>query len=267
MSVFLSLDNITSKVLSHYVPVNELKELPPPPFLSSLSPSITKMGSSSFEFKTLLDGVLLFVDSKSLQIVQTIGSFDELIGIRTTKDLRLMYYSRATIEQFHIPDKITQWFSKCMNHIPAFYKDKIELSIGGLKVQHTNGNWVTLHANVYPFEGAKDRLEVVCILLREITYMHDSKDVWARISYGGTQPKTFAWHSSEKVKKNKDLLSLREKEILEQVKNRKSNEEIGELLFISKHTVHQHRKNMMARLGAVDSTALVELARMSKLLD
>jgi DNA-binding CsgD family transcriptional regulator len=219
------------------------------------------------ESETLIDGVFFFVDLSSLQTLKVLGKPDKLLGLRKSYDPLSIFYSSGTIEQYHIPRKFAEWLKECMDAIPLFYKDKIELSIGGVKVQHTNGEWVTLHVHAFPYKIAKKQQNVIGVQLQDITFLHQSTHVWGRVSYGGVVRQSFSWHSFQEIKKKADLLSSREKEILELIKARKSNEEIGDVLFISKHTVHQHRKNMMARLGAVDTTALIELARMSKLID
>jgi DNA-binding CsgD family transcriptional regulator len=42
--------------------------------------------------------------------------------------------------------------------------------------------------------------------------------------------------------------------------------EIAEKLFISPNTVGNHRSNMIDRLGARDTTALVQLAKMTEMI-
>ena len=46
----------------------------------------------------------------------------------------------------------------------------------------------------------------------------------------------------------------------------KSNQEIGTLLNISKNTVERHRKNMIARVGAKDMTALIIICKLVKIV-
>jgi len=48
------------------------------------------------------------------------------------------------------------------------------------------------------------------------------------------------------------ILSPREKEILEQIKEGRTYKEIGENCCISPHTVHSHVKKLFSKLGAVD---------------
>ena len=63
-----------------------------------------------------------------------------------------------------------------------------------------------------------------------------------------------------------DILSNREKEILQLLSEGKNIEDIGKLLFISINTVNNHRQNMINRLGTKDATALIQLAKMTRLI-
>jgi DNA-binding CsgD family transcriptional regulator len=74
------------------------------------------------------------------------------------------------------------------------------------------------------------------------------------------------FHSENKLHSNKDLLSAREKEILKLIANDCDTREIARRLSISTITVGNHRSNMIARLGARDTTALVQLAKMANII-
>jgi DNA-binding NarL/FixJ family response regulator len=59
---------------------------------------------------------------------------------------------------------------------------------------------------------------------------------------------------------HKDLLTPREEEIVKLVAEAHTNEEIGELLFISKKTVERHRANILEKLGMRDRVELTRYA-------
>jgi DNA-binding CsgD family transcriptional regulator len=44
------------------------------------------------------------------------------------------------------------------------------------------------------------------------------------------------------------------------------SKEVGKILFISSHTVDNHRRNMISRTGARDTTALIQICRMSGII-
>jgi DNA-binding NarL/FixJ family response regulator len=73
-------------------------------------------------------------------------------------------------------------------------------------------------------------------------------------------------HSADNKNSTKDLLSQREKEILQMIAADHDTKAIAERLFISATTVGHHRSNMIERLGARDTTALVQLAKMMEMI-
>ncbi|MBK9490181.1 MAG: response regulator transcription factor [Haliscomenobacter sp.] len=61
-------------------------------------------------------------------------------------------------------------------------------------------------------------------------------------------------------------MSTREKEVLLLIAEDLDTKEIAQRLFISVNTVGNHRSNMIDRLGARDTTALVQLAKMTGMI-
>ncbi len=60
--------------------------------------------------------------------------------------------------------------------------------------------------------------------------------------------------------KENNIFSDREKEILTKICEGKSNQEIGDELFISKRTVEKHRANLMVKTGCSNTASLVVYA-------
>ncbi len=61
-------------------------------------------------------------------------------------------------------------------------------------------------------------------------------------------------------------LSERENEIITLIAEGQTNEQIAELLFLSKHTINTHRKNIMAKLDIPNTAGIVMFAVKNKLL-
>jgi DNA-binding NarL/FixJ family response regulator len=59
---------------------------------------------------------------------------------------------------------------------------------------------------------------------------------------------------------HKDLLTPREEEIVKLVAEAHTNDEIGDMLFISKKTVERHRANILEKLGMRDRVELTRYA-------
>lgn len=56
------------------------------------------------------------------------------------------------------------------------------------------------------------------------------------------------------------ILTERENEIIKLIAEGFTNEQIAEMLFISKHTVNTHRKNILAKLGVKNTAGIVMFA-------
>ncbi|MFZ6029524.1 MAG: response regulator [Chloroflexota bacterium] len=70
----------------------------------------------------------------------------------------------------------------------------------------------------------------------------------------------FLNRSTETSPASVDGLTAREREVLAVLAEGKSNEEIAEMLSISKHTVARHRENLMRKLGLHNRGELVKYA-------
>ncbi len=66
--------------------------------------------------------------------------------------------------------------------------------------------------------------------------------------------------SRGKRKEKGELLTLREREILQHIALGETSREIAEALYISKKTVENHRANIMKKLGVHDTAGLVRYA-------
>ena len=62
------------------------------------------------------------------------------------------------------------------------------------------------------------------------------------------------------------MLTNKQKEILKLISEDYDTKEIAEKLFISQKTVGNHRSNMINKLGARDSTALLQIAKMAEII-
>ena len=71
----------------------------------------------------------------------------------------------------------------------------------------------------------------------------------------------------EKKASEKDLLSGREMEVLVEICNGLTNEEIGEKLFISTQTVKGHRSNLLSKTNCKNSASLVMFAIKNKFVE
>lgn len=77
---------------------------------------------------------------------------------------------------------------------------------------------------------------------------------------GGVLNRIIEFSDEEKEETKIALLTRREKEILKLIADGKSNQEIADFLYISIHTVHSHRKNMLKKLNLKNTPELIKIA-------
>ncbi len=116
-------------------------------------------------------------------------------------------------------------------------------------------------------EFDEEGLPTVCFLIdQDIEHLVKKLDNYlGRVSFRkGDFVTTFS--SSEMQLKKQDIFSDREIDVLKMLLRGYESKQIGEKLFISSNTVDNHRKNMIRKLGARDTTALVQLTKLLGIL-
>jgi DNA-binding CsgD family transcriptional regulator len=63
-----------------------------------------------------------------------------------------------------------------------------------------------------------------------------------------------------------NLLSGQEKKILALLAEGRHSKDIGDMLFVSHHTIDTHRRNLLKKTNCIDSTALITFAKMTGLI-
>ncbi len=104
------------------------------------------------------------------------------------------------------------------------------------------------------------------VFLEDIQHLMKEAFYWVRHERPNTTEQTRFFRSSGQKKEFQDILSPREKEILIEIAKGANSKEIGLQLNISPATVTTHRKNMIARSGARNTTALIQLCRMCNVI-
>lgn len=162
-----------------------------------------------------------------------------------------------------------KWFTSVLEKIPFEHRKNIQIFHCGIRYRLLNDKPVSILSKGLPIHYDSNRQFTYTFNYVQNVHHLLKKDFpyyWIRISYGGNNEYIQTFHSQEKQYATKDLLSAREKEILKLVADDCDTKEIAERLFISTATVGNHRGNMIERLGARDSTALVQLAKMTNLI-
>jgi DNA-binding CsgD family transcriptional regulator len=177
----------------------------------------------------------------------------------------------SLLEKAYLPfftDSV-KWLTGVLETIPFELSKNIQIFHCGIRYKLLNGKPVCLFSKGSPIHyDANRKFSYTFNYVQNINHLlkKDFAHYWIRISHGENNEYVHTFHSQEKIYSNKDLLSLREKEILKLVADDCGTKEIGERLFISTATVGNHRSNMIDRMGARDTTALVQLAKMANMI-
>lgn len=137
-------------------------------------------------------------------------------------------------------------------------------SAGGVKMIDGKGqtqlSFMKAKTLLWTNDGQPD---LTIIFWENVSHLMKSGHYWLRYE---APFKKYAFVNQKGKKHFSDLISESELRILKLAADKKSNSEISDELFLSKSTVETHRKNMIKRVGAVNSTALVHLCRMANII-
>ena len=142
-----------------------------------------------------------------------------------------------------------------------------EMYLGGLKFKHgKSGKLKTIFIKSRVLAYTKEGLPSLGLqLFEDIGHLVKGSPVWCRCVFGDNNFVRF--FSLDHPKQYlKDMVTKRELEILKMLDDNKDSKEIGQQLGISKDTVLKHRKNMLVKIGAKDSTALIHLCKLCNVL-
>ena len=142
----------------------------------------------------------------------------------------------------------------------------IKISFCGLKTKHKNGQVKRILIRYSPIEilnNTKDGVsKTATMTIDDVTHLFRADFYWARAEFGLHKKQTHHLFSIDKKDNLNDIISDREKNVLRLIADGQESKEIGKILFISSHTVDNHRRNMIARTGVRDTTALVQICLM-----
>jgi len=143
------------------------------------------------------------------------------------------------------------------DRIEHFQQNRGEAYSGVYRIRHKEGHWVWVYSNTAVYKrdekGNPEQLIGIC----------------TNFSVNFKTMKQF----KELYKENQQLknqlmiskLTRREKEIIKLLTKGKTGHEIAKLLFISKHTVNNHRKNILKKLSFNNIAELIHFATESGL--
>ena len=197
-----------------------------------------------------------------LYVSDNVSSFGytpkEIYGWSLFQTLKIIYW-----KQIYLAFKMHRdgtYFRKLTNY-PSLKNQ--ETIICGAKLKDKWGNVRTYFAKQkFVSENKQGAPTISFIEAEEITPIVKGEVGWCRmIDYSFDIPVKRVFFSSGSKDTANELLSNREIDILQLIIKNKSSAEIANELHVSVETVKKHRKNMIARVGAKDMTALIYLCQ------
>ncbi|MDX1940308.1 MAG: LuxR C-terminal-related transcriptional regulator [Saprospiraceae bacterium] len=167
------------------------------------------------------------------------------------------------------PTDSVAWLTSALSKIPFEQRSNIKICYCGIRYRKMDGKPLCLFSQGVPIQYDKERnFTYTFNYIQNVAYLikKDFAHYWIRVSYGEENKYVYTFHSATKEDSNRDLLSSREKEVLTLIAQDLDTKEISNQLFISPNTVGHHRSNMIEYLGARDTTALVQLAKMAGMI-
>ncbi|MEM1338422.1 MAG: response regulator transcription factor [Bacteroidota bacterium] len=194
------------------------------------------------DHESLIEGIELFFEFEDdISIVGTANTGKDLMGLLEKKRVNIV------IVDIRMPDmdgiEATRLISKKYPEIKVIAFTMFDQKIAVAKMLQAGAKGYLLKNS-----SLKNLLEAVRQVEKGNTYYDSNLPVGSveTLSPTGT--------------KKKGKLSKRQYEILELIGEGKTNTEISEILFIGKHTVATHRKNIMQKLDISGQHALISYA-------
>ncbi len=172
-------------------------------------------------------------------------------------------------EYAQFPYESVDWFTKVLLQIPFEERVNMKIHHSCMRFTRMDKKPICIFSQGMPIQIDEQRnFKYTLNYVQNIHHLikKDFPFYWIRFSYGQQRQFVQTFHSADKLFCKHDLLSAREKEILKMIAADIDSKEIAKQLFISLNTVGNHRSNMIEKLGARDTTALVQLAKMAGMI-
>lgn len=231
----------------------------------------SEVGGILSKFSKNENSIKIICDNANYKILAVSNNAEALTGF-TQEDIKksgaLLYFRALEFEHILAPYYLGKWGNAIFRHIATLKNinyEKIHITNCGLKMKLKNGKKIRLLARIRPVRVSDvGHLEINIATLEDVSHLLKSDFYWDRISCGEDSHKFF-YSSANKKYNYQDILSNREKDVFQLIAQGYESKEIAQKLYISMNTVDNHRRNAIARTGARDTTALIQLAKMSGL--
>lgn len=233
----------------------------------------SKMNLLLNEFSRNENSLKMIFDNSNYKILAISDNIEALTGY-TKKDFFkanvLLYFKALDFDHLLAPYLLSKWTNKMLHYIGTLNNidySTLHVTVCGIKMKRKNGEKARTLQRYIPLEISPSGHVDICIATGEdIIHLLKSDFFWVRIACEGDVPYRFFYSSVDKKTHYNDIISEREKDILQLISKGLESKEIAQELFISINTVDNHRRNAIARTGARDTTALIQICKMCGIL-
>ncbi len=132
------------------------------------------------------------------------------------------------------------------------------------RISCPKGNNHRSHFQIFPIMFDENDCPVLGMYIIHDVEPFLIKDIWwCRYKL---DDKIFVYHCENGQLTEGDILTPRESEILKLLVEGASSKEIASSLFLSVNTVDNHRRNMLKKTGAVDTSALIHICKLCQMV-
>lgn len=186
--------------------------------------------------------------------INIFGYFPENLSIN---DYKSYFYQQILPEHSSFGSTLVEMRSKVLSENPNLTQSQIQQNICGLKFRQAHG-FIRLAVRSAVFHSADDHQQRTLYSVHNVTHLLKDDFFWIRIcTPPNTCLKSYIYPMQNFT--SADLISIREKDILRLLAQGKNNQEIAQQLFLSPNTVNNHRQRILNKIGARDTTALIQL--------
>lgn len=208
----------------------------------------------------------LIFDIKNCRIVNISKNITTFTGYNRkdlSDNITLSFISLLAQEHISLFNVFASWIEKVLKNLNKVYRVEHFFNCWGVKIYNKAGDTMKCHLSALPLElDAEGKPLLVFIVIQDITHLMKGDDYWMRGVFGKEEKKIFVYHSNEDKIVEQEILSEREKEVLKYIIQGLNTRQIADILGISPNTIDNHRRNMLARTGTRDTTALIHLCKM-----
>ncbi|MBO0939505.1 hypothetical protein J2I47_23345 [Fibrella sp. HMF5335] len=177
------------------------------------------------------------------------------------------YHSLLTTDHADYSFLADSWHLSLHDRLPQEQRVNSQAVHCGMKFSRPDGRTGRLLAVSHFVEPDANNLpRIVLVIMQDVAHLIKGDHYWMRATFGEQNERVFCYLSHQREALEIDILSVREKEVLRCLHKGKDSKEIAQQLGITVETVQKHRRNMLARTGARDTTALLQLAIWCSLL-